>query len=375
MPTDLDQLAQDTDHQDRWGMAPTGNGLQDIATRGLPPPQPTPYGVTRAQEHQRRYGLPGAGGQLADLAKRAGQGAVGQFEEFGDRVKTAMYDEDPYTRAYVGAGLAKNIVEGGMGAAPKGALGMAGGAIKAIPRFGSPEALSYYGKTIGMPENEFASRLWGGLHNPTMTITHFDDAAGRRLAVSGRLIDNGQVVGRMSRTLYPEEGRAYHDLMDISDDLQSGGYSKRIVASELGLYPLLGIKKLGITATGEGAAQWGKHGFKPHASAWNGGVKDTISENFKDMNRMGFQFTDAEKFYVGQALKSRDPEAMWLINDLNRKYRPLDDPNWRPGYPLTSPGRDLLQGSFWSGEFDLMNNAQANRARRYLKDYIGKTYP
>lgn len=48
MPSDLDQLAQDADHRDRWGTPPTGNGLQDAATRAAQqsmthqPEQPNP---------------------------------------------------------------------------------------------------------------------------------------------------------------------------------------------------------------------------------------------------------------------------------------------------------------------------------------------
>lgn len=153
MPDDLGQIAQDADHEDRWGMAPTGNDLQKIAARGLPPPQPTPYGVARAQERQQRWGLPGPGGQLVDLAKRAGQGFVNQIDAFGNRVNTALYDEDPYTRAYAGAGLGYDVVTGGMGAAPRGALGMAGGMIKDIRESGLTIPDRGLSTFHGSPEN------------------------------------------------------------------------------------------------------------------------------------------------------------------------------------------------------------------------------
>lgn len=380
MPTDLDQLAQDTDHQDRWGTPPTGNDLQDLAgqqqmTHQSDRPNPAqPYldwlsGAARrtfVDPLQTAGFLPGD----QDWGRPAVEGMM-NFNQSGlTGVAPSLRNVMPGAANTLGDLVQSPSARSVFSSANLGGLPLAQAI---VPRFNSPEALTYYGQKIGMPENQFASRLWGGLHDPTMSITHYNDVAGKRLVISGRIADKHQPVGVMTRTIYPEEGRAYHDDMNINADMQGSGYSKRILGSQFSLYPELGINQVRITAVGEGASQWPKSGFLPYKQAWPS-VKNVISENYNEMKSLGVRFTEQEKYYIEQALRSGNREDMWLITDLNRKYRPFDDPHWQHGDPLTSHGRELTKGSFWSGDFNFTNKAQVDRANDYLKDYLGKLY-
>lgn len=58
--------------------------------QGLPPPQPAPYGIARAQEHQQQWGMPGISQQLGDIASKGAQGARGAWDWANERARTAM---------------------------------------------------------------------------------------------------------------------------------------------------------------------------------------------------------------------------------------------------------------------------------------------
>lgn len=100
---------------------------QDQSAQGLPPPQPTPYGIARAQEHQQQWGMPGIGEQLSGIASKAAEVPGIALQGIGDRVQAAMRGGADEESIRAAADLAGMLLGTGLIGAERGALGVAGG--------------------------------------------------------------------------------------------------------------------------------------------------------------------------------------------------------------------------------------------------------
>lgn len=355
MPDDLDDLASRAEFQDRWKTARWNNSLADLADQQSMTHQPEQPNPAAPYLQSAR--------DLAAIAQRFGHGGLTEaFPGIKDYIpapiqRTGELFQSQAARdalSSANAGAALQMIS------PAGAL--AGAVYK--PRFADMRSLRYYNLRIPHEPHELIPRLWGDLHGNDLTIEYNDNWGSNGLNFRGNLYDKGQKIGKMDRSLYLDRGRAYQASMDIGDDFQGLGYSKRILGKQLHLYPELGINYLDITAVGEGAQQWGNHGYIPEPHEWKGGVKPMISHNYttKDLG-----YTAQEKYVIDKALNHPNPKAMWLINDLKRKVR---TPDWTPGMPESTVGRELLESSDWTGGFSYLDPQQVRRANRYLKDYL-----
>lgn len=116
---------------------PLDDTLGDLAQQqpqGLPPPQPTPYGIVRAQEHQQQWAMPPISDQLGDIASKTAQvpGIIlkGTNDYIGDRMQTVMQGfgrVDDAESVKAATDLATMFFGSGIAGAERGALGVAGG--------------------------------------------------------------------------------------------------------------------------------------------------------------------------------------------------------------------------------------------------------
>lgn len=320
-------------------------------------------GFARAVEHQRRWGMPPAGTQLADMASRVGGAAVQQVKGFNDLIGTAMTADLPEDRARAAAELGYNVVTGGMGRAEKGALGMAGGALKTRSSpsiMVHPEARDFYNQTFGkiVPLSEFSENYFGGMHNPFIRMRHFgpdEYNKTHRLHISGDLMDQGEKIGSIMRELTPETRSTYHTSLHINEDYRKGGYSKKILGDQFQFYEDVGMRQVGILAADDGASVWGKYGFVPWLGEWETKIKPWVNARYKAL-----PINQDDAYIIAKALNSPNPKDMWLINDIKTPYVT------KKGEKSTI-GFQLLKGTFWHGGFDFKDMDQLERNRAYLK--------
>lgn len=164
---------------------PLDDSLTDLAQQqpqGLPPPQPTPYGIVRAQEHQQQWGMPPISDQLGDIASKTAQvpGIVlkGTNDYIGDRMQTVMQGfgrVDDAESVKAATDLATMFFGSGIAGAERGALGVAGGRLYlrnrdpySGPHYKEMDLIDETGRVIGtvnasrMPNHPTLDVDWAG---------------------------------------------------------------------------------------------------------------------------------------------------------------------------------------------------------------------
>jgi hypothetical protein len=333
----LDQLSQQNQNPQLW------NPQASAPPRGLPPPQPAPYGVARATEAQQRWGSPGAvvgiGGSLGELATNY----ISNFNQLiGDAMMGAQ-DQDEAEGARI-ARLATMTMGGGSMGAEKGALGIYGG--KAISAL-SPEEAGKLNAWLKDPNH--LNEYFAGMHNPkNMQVVFGEEKNGKPyIDIGGPLYVNRQRVGNIYRKISPDVGKAYHGSLEIDDDWKGTGLGKKLSLAHLGVYQKTGINKSGVYAVKDGSAFWAYLGYLPTKEGWID-IKPYISDAANEIGGIDLQTRN----YIDKVLKSDDPRSIWAISDITSRH---------PSGELI--GNKLLSDLPWAGEFDLTNPQQMERMR------------
>lgn len=221
-----------------------------------------------------------------------------------------------------------------------------------------------------IPEHEFIDRYFGGMYNPKDTLALF----GRRDLMRGDMLRyEGYLDGGhyMQRTIYPEAGHAYHDVLELAPSAQGSNIAKRILAGQVHVYQNMGINRIDLSANVDiGTYAWAKYGFLPKnwdafAAALESRVRQWVGQG-KITPYTGQELTNV--------LKIKDPTAIWAFADstapvnsgyVNRKG-PMHDISFKDPAAKQIMIEEGKLGNFWKGSLDLTDPVSMDRFNAYV---------
>ncbi len=133
-------------------------------------------------------------------------------------------------------------------------------------------------------------------------------------------------------------------------------YARHLLRGLCAAAPMLGIATFDLTATRVGAWLWGRAGFAPCASDWNGHLKQQI---WSRLELIESDLPPHVAFNMHRALQSRDPTAFWTLCDTTT---PIQGASL--GYYLCAD-TNRFEDASWIGALSLRNDQQRERLHAY----------
>jgi hypothetical protein len=195
------------------------------------------------------------------------------------------------------------------------------------------------------------------------------------LLLDGSLFDPNQNLkfGKIQREIYPADGIAKHEFLQLFERARGGGFVKRLTKNQFDLYQKMGLEHVTLNAGLDvGGYAWAKFGWLPQEDWRNEALQFSINERVKDLERRGL-IDSVHASDIQTLLKSKDPRTIWTIAD---NTTPFDPSMWNvkkkyggeyKADPRTNTvGKALLAGQSWDGLFTFKNRAQMERFNHYV---------
>jgi len=206
------------------------------------------------------------------------------------------------------------------------------------------------------------------------------------------LIENkdGELKGSFRRVLDLEERVAYHNSLQINEDVRGQGIGIRTFAAALEVYRKRGILSVELYANSEvGGYFWARVGFQPSTPEAALVVRKRTERAIGDLRQLEFTLEGdaqrelsvdiaylesllAEKPFPVNRLASFRPRGEHLLTSLKRMLREglLSDSLSETAKALVDgsiSGKNLLLGSGWSGSFRLGDKTSEGILQQYLR--------
>jgi GNAT superfamily N-acetyltransferase len=260
-----------------------------------------------------------------------------------------------------GAKAAAGAVPAFIRRAPLSRLGGDAAAREAFERYVAPH----------FTEDQFADRYFAGMHHPDSMGLRSNFYGGDKpsLEFAGNLLDprTGRVVGSIERSLYPGEGYASHNSLELKPSVQGHDIGKRLLSNQIDAYRRMGMGQVEAYANVDvGGYAWSKYGFVPDSlDTWRDVGKDVDTRMAEMSKRKGSlvygRIGATDRRNVSAMLRADDPHMIWNIADLDTPAGAND----ARGKPMTL-GKALLLGQGWTGKLDMTSDA----AMRRFEDYV-----
>jgi GNAT superfamily N-acetyltransferase len=181
------------------------------------------------------------------------------------------------------------------------------------------------------------------------------------------------VTGTDSQGQVFEAGRSFHfksrclnlDMASVRSDVQRLGYGRALARNSYRLASALGFDRITLTALQVGAYSWARLGFMPTYESWN---NDNCRRKVR--SQLGKFRDQLDPNVYADALSYvdwREPEAIWLIADLDMEVIVDTPPRYLPlGFALLYGG-----DASWFGSIELRHCEVRTKQIERVRDYLG----
>lgn len=227
--------------------------------------------------------------------------------------------------------------------------------------------VEYWNKVIGVRPDDYLDAISGG-RRIRGSLEFWEDHDGRNVLIHGELTsipaagEKPTVYGDISRRVIGDN--AHHGLLRLSEAHNGSGIARDILRESFALYKKLGVKTVDLDANiNVGGYAWAKYGFKPLDGEWNilrKSLRVKLDDLLKPANMRlsgrggglnGIVFEDDYDAIVA-LLENDDPRSIWALAEYEVNG--------------TKVGKELLLGSYWHGEINLLDREAMARFEAYL---------
>jgi hypothetical protein len=339
---------------DQHGLIVGGLSEQDAMNRmarinGEPPPAATTPDPRSAQQPDQPPQPEHMRVRLYDDALTAGRISLEEWQGFMDamgRSGRAPPTAAPAREAFQGPPASTQPAAPPVISQQRGFLGGGRQENEAFERYIAPHA----------NEQEFAERYFGGMYNRFINFEFVQrgyEINGPELSFRGPLIANGRNVGRITRTIYPENGVAFNNYLALNENQQGRGIAKRLLSGQVDIYQQMNLDRVEVsTGLDRGGYAWARYGFLPSEEEWRE-VRYEASDRVRPILN---DLTSTERVLLWSVLKMNDPHAIWALAQ-------LATPVGANEVPL---GKYLLSGNDWHGTLDLKDPVTMEKFDNYV---------
>ena len=233
---------------------------------------------------------------------------------------------------------------------------------------GSMTDVEYWNKVVGVRPDDYLDAISGG-RRIRGSLELWEDHDGRNVLIHGELTsipaagEKPTVYGDISRRVIGDN--AHHGLLRLSEAHNGSGIARDILRESFALYKKLGVKTVDLDANiNVGGYAWAKYGFKPDVDEWMRftryateklDVLESSAPALEGSKRGTLRgaMTAAERRALMNLLQSKDPRTIWAIAEFETASG-------------VKVGKELLLGSFWHGEINLLDREAMERFEAYL---------
>ena len=161
----------------------------------------------------------------------------------------------------------------------------------------------------------------------------------------------------------------FHDSLFSEEPSRNAGYTKLFMRNTRALCNEIGFVTMQLKSTMVGRYAWARYGFTPTFSHWYHRIRPALSARASKLWEI---LTEDERVKISAALKSTDPQSIWLIADLSRKIKTsnrLERSNTAHDVDQkVAVGMVLLAGidGNWSSAIDFRDKFAMERFENYL---------
>lgn len=228
--------------------------------------------------------------------------------------------------------------------------------------------VEYWNKVVGVRPDDYLDAISGG-RRIRGSLELWEDHGGRNVLIHGELTsipaagERPTVYGDISRRVIGDN--AHHGLLRLSEAHNGSGIARDILRESFALYKKLGVKTVDLDANiNVGGYAWAKYGFKPDVDEWMRftryateklDVLESSAPALKGSKRGTLRgaMTAAERRALMNLLQSKDPRTIWAIAEFETVSG-------------VKVGKQLLLGSYWHGEINLLDREAMERFEAYL---------
>jgi hypothetical protein len=228
--------------------------------------------------------------------------------------------------------------------------------------------VEYWNKVVGVRPDDYLDAISGG-RRIRGSLEFWEDLDGRNVLIDGELTsipaagEKPTVYGDISRRVIGDN--AHHGLLRIAQEHNASGIASDILRESFALYKKLGVKTVDLDANiNVGGYAWAKYGFKPDVDEWMRFTRyateklETLESSAPALagsvrGTLRGVMTAAERRALGNLLRSKDPRTIWAIAEFETASG-------------VKVGKELLLGSYWHGEINLLDREAMERFEAYL---------